>query len=366
MVWDVSPSGGFGAPRPGLDDRWITDEPAVVEPGELVVVPTRPFGTAVPGDWPYFGPGTSEVAATFVDPRTGEVVDEVAVGDDAGGGVHRGLRGGQPRPQPDRRQLRAGRHRPRRAVPRAGHDLHRARGRVPRPRRTAAAGRGGRLPGVDGRRLAAAPRGPGRRPRHIDRPEEPCSPSTRGAGRSPTKRRWTSCRRRSSSARTAGAWRWAGGWNTALEIRDAATLDERSTVELGSDARLTDLSWSEDGGLLLAVGEGGGLHVVDTAHVAGPARRRSPRTPHACRSSGCPTGAPWPSPAPAARSGSSTSSGRSPGAGCRRRSGTWQTPSFMVPDPTEDLVLLSDQDWVMSYPMTPSAWLRDGLRDRGP
>ena len=42
------------------------------------------------------------------------------------------------------------------------------------------------------------------------------------------------------------------------------------------------------------------------------------------------------------------------------------TPSFMVPGPTDDLVVLSDQDWVMSYPMTPSAWLRDGLRDRGP
>ena len=75
IVWDVSPTGGFGAPRPGRDDRWITDQPGVVEPGELVVVPTRPFGSAVRGDWPYFGPGTAEVSATFLDPRTGEVVD---------------------------------------------------------------------------------------------------------------------------------------------------------------------------------------------------------------------------------------------------------------------------------------------------
>ena len=30
----------------------------------------------------------------------------------------------------------------------------------------------------------------------------------------------------------------------------------------------------------------------------------------------------------------------------------------MVPDTTDDLVILSDQEWVMSYPMTPSAWLR--------
>jgi hypothetical protein len=30
----------------------------------------------------------------------------------------------------------------------------------------------------------------------------------------------------------------------------------------------------------------------------------------------------------------------------------------MVPDLTDDLVIISDQDWVMSYPMAPSAWLR--------
>jgi hypothetical protein len=30
----------------------------------------------------------------------------------------------------------------------------------------------------------------------------------------------------------------------------------------------------------------------------------------------------------------------------------------LVPDPTDHLVVLGDQDWVMSYPMRPSAWLR--------
>ena len=125
MVWDVRPSGGFGAPRPGLD-RWIADEPAVVAPGELVVVPTRAFGTAVSGDWPYFGPGTTEVAATFIDPRTGEVVDEVVVGDTLEESYTGASVGGQPRPRPARRQLGSGRHRPGRAVARAGHHLHRA------------------------------------------------------------------------------------------------------------------------------------------------------------------------------------------------------------------------------------------------
>ena len=130
MVWDVAPERWFRCAPPGLDDRWITDEPAVVAPGELIVVPTRPFGTDVPGNWPYFGPGTSEVAATFIDPRTGEVVEEVPVGNTSRRRI-RGLRRGQRRPRPDRRQLGSGRHRPGRAVARGGHDLHRARVRIP-------------------------------------------------------------------------------------------------------------------------------------------------------------------------------------------------------------------------------------------
>ena len=46
----------------------------------------------------YLGPGTLGVAATFLDPRTGEVVDEVAVGDTLRGRALRGVGGGQPGP----------------------------------------------------------------------------------------------------------------------------------------------------------------------------------------------------------------------------------------------------------------------------
>jgi WD40 repeat protein len=78
IVWDLRPDGGFGTSQPGIPGRWMVNPPEVVEPGRLVVAPTRPLA---PGESPGGGPGTAEVAATFVDPRTGEVVEEVPVGD---------------------------------------------------------------------------------------------------------------------------------------------------------------------------------------------------------------------------------------------------------------------------------------------
>jgi hypothetical protein len=42
-----------------------------------------------------------------------------------------------------------------------------------------------------------------------------------------------------------------------------------------------------------------------------------------------------------------------------------QTPTFMAPDPTGDLVILGDQEWVMHYPMTPSTWLRTACEIAG-
>ena len=148
-----------------------------------------------------------------------------------------------------------------------------------------------------------------------------------------------------------------GGWNTALEIRDAASLDERSTVDLGMDARVTDLTWSEDGGQLLAVGEGGGLHVVDadTWEASAP-----PLASDAARLQ-----VEW---LPDGRTVALSSAGTTvrlfdversvARSGLPAAVGNLVTPSFMVPGLTEDLVLVSDQDWVMSYPMAPSAWLR--------
>ena len=79
ISWDVTPAAGFGDPEPmpGLRDRWISNSPATIIPGELVVAPTRPAPAAgvelLGGDAPQF------VYATFLNPSTGRVVDDVRV-----------------------------------------------------------------------------------------------------------------------------------------------------------------------------------------------------------------------------------------------------------------------------------------------
>jgi WD40 repeat protein len=80
ISWDMGPDAGFGRSYPALDGRWISNRPVPV-PGGLVVVPTRPGRSTseVRGEPP--GPDTLNVAAAFLDPDTGEVVDLVPVGD---------------------------------------------------------------------------------------------------------------------------------------------------------------------------------------------------------------------------------------------------------------------------------------------
>jgi DNA-binding SARP family transcriptional activator/WD40 repeat protein len=80
IVWAVRSDGGFGTAQPGMAGRWPAGAPAVVEPGRLVVVPTRTM-PPVAREVPYDGLDTLDVAATFVDPSTGEVVEQIRVGD---------------------------------------------------------------------------------------------------------------------------------------------------------------------------------------------------------------------------------------------------------------------------------------------
>lgn len=80
IAWDMGPGGGFGAAYRGLGDRWIVAPPALVDPDGPLVAPTRP-GSFL-GDRPGARrPDTTTVAATFLDPLTGDVLDEVVVGD---------------------------------------------------------------------------------------------------------------------------------------------------------------------------------------------------------------------------------------------------------------------------------------------
>ena len=76
----MTPDGGLGESYPGLGDRWISNRPQLIEPLGLLVAPTRPGGSRdEAGTGP--GPETVSVAATFLDPETGEVVDQVPLGD---------------------------------------------------------------------------------------------------------------------------------------------------------------------------------------------------------------------------------------------------------------------------------------------
>jgi len=88
IAWDLTSGAGLGSATPGLGDRWFSNRIDVVDPGRLVVGPTRPLAGSV-RDLVTEGLGTPtategflklDVAATFLDPRTRRVVDEVEVG----------------------------------------------------------------------------------------------------------------------------------------------------------------------------------------------------------------------------------------------------------------------------------------------
>jgi DNA-binding SARP family transcriptional activator/WD40 repeat protein len=80
IVWDMSPEGGPGISSPGLTDRWIANRPTVVDAGRSLVAPTRPGQPSGERFTPP-GPDTLGVAATFLDPVTGRVEGQVEVGD---------------------------------------------------------------------------------------------------------------------------------------------------------------------------------------------------------------------------------------------------------------------------------------------
>jgi DNA-binding SARP family transcriptional activator/WD40 repeat protein len=78
VIWDMTEHAGLGATVPGLGNRWMSNRPAVVDPGRLIVVPTR-RAPAKREWWQQV-----RVSATFLDPRTSETVDSVYVGNNRG------------------------------------------------------------------------------------------------------------------------------------------------------------------------------------------------------------------------------------------------------------------------------------------
>jgi WD40 repeat protein len=139
---------------------------------------------------------------------------------------------------------------------------------------------------------------------------------------------------------------------------DAATLRPRSTVQLRTEDRPTDLSFSPDGRLLLVGGEGGDLHVIDTA--SGHAREP------ASASNGAVQQIEWlPDGRTAVVSGDrgliaffDAVRGLVRTAPLPASTDGGQAAYFMAPGPTDEVAVLGDRDWVISYPVTPSAWFR--------
>ena len=362
VVWDVSPSGGFGAPRPGLDGRWITDEPAVVESGALVVVPTRPFGSEASREMPYHGRGTAEVAATFLDARTGRVVDEIPIGKT----LEPSWSGASVAVSPDGSLI---------AVT-SGLALTvldaATRAEVTRLPVPAAGARSesGSLPeGIvgpvawsdDGSRLFVGLQA-------VDLVDSSIYPfrAERGGTLAAVDRRTWHVTDTASlfvipealAVSPDGATVVAGGGTgDALQVVDTATLEPRTTVRLRGVDEPADLSFSPDGRLLLA--GGGDLHVID------PATWRAKEPAKTSLVAGVLQIEWLPDRRTVVLSGSGSSitffdvvrgvvrTAPLPTSADGRR-----TPSFLVPGPTDEVAVLGDHDWVMSYPTTPPAWLR--------
>ena len=359
---DVSPTGGFGAPRPGMPDWWIPDEPAVVEPGELVVMPTRPFGSAVSGDYPYYGAGTTEVAATFLDPRTGEVVEHIVVGQT----LEESEFLASVAVSPDRELIAVN----------SGLAVTILDARTRATLKTFSVPASG-YPGPDGQQLPDGVIG--------------CLAwSADGSRLFVGVQSWLPAVNPAPEPETGGgallafetnSWEvvdetavdvvpetiqlgpdgqslaLGGGWRATLEIREAATLDKLKTVELDNVDRLADLSWSADGALLLAVGRAGPLHIIDTDTWEARAPAFAADAPR-LQIEWLPDGH------TVVLTGVSTVArlfdieGSVARTGLPAAVGELQAATYLVPDPTDELQFLIDREWVMRYPTAPSAWLR--------
>jgi WD40 repeat protein len=71
ITWDLTGTQGFGGTYGSSGDRWISNRIQVVNPGRVVAAPARtPFGPS---------PSAGNVAAVFLDPRSGREIDRVKV-----------------------------------------------------------------------------------------------------------------------------------------------------------------------------------------------------------------------------------------------------------------------------------------------
>ncbi|MCW2742466.1 MAG: putative Transcriptional regulator [Blastococcus sp.] len=368
IAWDVTPDGGFGTSHPGVAGRWVANAPAVVEPGRLVVAPTRPLpadGQAIP----YLGAETLGVAATFLDPRTGRVVDQV----DAGHTVADAYFGSSVAVSRDRRWIAVtsglattvldGRTRevvtrielPPNGDAGVGGDTYPA-GVVccavwTRDGTRLLLGTGGYLPGtlVDG-----APRDPGEIAvvdtstwKVVDHVPLDRVPEVLTLDRD-------------------GRWLAVASANTEeVVVLDGDTLQERHRVALSVDDSLWSMSFSPDGRLLAGGGEARKIHVIDTgtwvAREAVPVRDAELVQLE------------W---LPDNRTVVTTSvdgavqlfdTHRAVVRGAALPASIDGEPGYarVVPEPDDQIVALNDQWAGLRYPTDPSVWLREACAVAG-
>jgi DNA-binding SARP family transcriptional activator/WD40 repeat protein len=81
VTWDLTDDAGFGTSYRGLRGRWVSNRIEEVEPGEVVVAPTRTLADRPRGFQNIPGARTLSVAAAFLDPRSGRLLDIVGTGE---------------------------------------------------------------------------------------------------------------------------------------------------------------------------------------------------------------------------------------------------------------------------------------------
>jgi WD40 repeat protein len=261
--WDLSGDAGFGSTYPALAGRWVANRPQTIEPGQRVVAPTRPgsdFST------PVFAPETLSVAATFFEPETGRVVDQVVVGDTLGEATS----GSSVAVSPDRRMVAVTSGLATTVLDAHTRDVL---GTISLPPRSNTLGRS--LPAElvwcagwtpDGSRLLIGAEGD-----VSDTPDLRGSPGV-GALVVVDSATWEVQRRIETGSAPQAIETSPDGRLIAVamnraevQILDAVTLERLRTVPLGGIDWPADLSFSPDGSRLAVGGFGRLLHILDTA-----------------------------------------------------------------------------------------------------